>query len=94
MPAKFQLKKADGTVVQANALPQWLAPSKGSSTSAAVDESVYSEPAPSGSTYTWDATGQQYQFNWGTKGFASGYYWRVGVMFDDGNTYYVNLGLR
>jgi hypothetical protein len=51
VPAKFQHKKAVGTVVQANSLPLWLMPAKGSLTTATVDESVYSLPATSGSTF-------------------------------------------
>jgi hypothetical protein len=94
VPTKFQLKRADGTIVQANTLPLWLAPAKGSSTSAPVSESLYSDPAASGSTYAWDPSGQQYQYNWSTKGYASGYYWRIGVQLDDGQIYGVNLGLR
>jgi hypothetical protein len=92
IPAKFQLKRADGTVVQTTTAPQWLAPAKGSATSASVDESVYSELATSGSTYTW--TGSQYQYNWSTKGVSAGFYYRIGVKLDDGQIYYVNIGLR
>jgi hypothetical protein len=94
VPVKFQLRKADGTVVQSSSLPQWLTPAKGSPTTASVDESVYSDPATSGSTYRWDSTGQQYIYNWGTAKNQVGYYWRIGVTFDDGQTYFVNIGLR
>ena len=94
VPAKLQLKKADGTVAQANTDPQWLTPLKGSATSAPVDETVYSDTATSGATYRWDSTAQQYIYNWSTKGTATGYYYRVGVTLDDGQTYYVNIGLR
>jgi hypothetical protein len=93
VPVKFQLMKADGTVVQAVAAPVWLTPVKGSATSAAVDEAVYSATADSGSTYRYDASAQQYIYNWKT-GSAGGNYWRIGVTFDDGQTYYVNIGLR
>jgi len=94
VPAKFQLKKADGTIVQTATAPQWLIPAKGSPTSAAVDENVYTDPASGGSTYRWDTTGQQYIYNWSTKGLAIGYYHRIGVQLDDGQTYYVNIGLK
>ena len=93
VPAKFQLKKADGTVVQAVAAPAWLSPLKGSATSAPVDESVYTASADSGSDYKYDATAQQYSYNWKTPS-AGGNYYRIGVTFDDGQTYYVNIGLR
>ncbi len=92
IPAKFQLKKADGTVVQANSAPLWLTPAKGSATSAAVDEDAYGDTETSGSTYTWN--GSQYQYNWSTKGVTAGFYYRIGVKLDDGQTYYVNIGLR
>jgi hypothetical protein len=94
VPAKLQLKRADGTVVQAASAPRWLTPAKGSPTAATVDESVYADPATSGDAYRWDSTAQQYVYNWGTKGSAVGYYYRVGVALDDGQIYYVSVGLR
>ena len=42
--------------------------------------------------YYWD--GQQYHYNWSTKGFAAGYFWRIGVMLNDGQTYFVYIGLK
>ena len=65
---------------------------KGSATTASVDESVYSTSATTGGTYRAD--GQQWIYNWSTKGLAAGFYYRVGVKLDDGQTYYVNIGLR
>jgi hypothetical protein len=94
VPAKLQLKKADGTIVQALAVPTWLNPVKGSATTAPPDESVYGDAPTSGGAYRYDAGAQQYIYNWGTPKSASGYYWRVGVALDDGQTYYVNIGLR
>ncbi|WP_404383573.1 PxKF domain-containing protein [Knoellia locipacati] len=93
VPAKLQLKKADGTVVQATTAPVWLTPVKGSSMIAPVDESVYSASSDSGTTYRYDATTGQYQYNWKT-GSAGGSYWRVGVKLDDGQTHLVNIGTR
>ena len=92
VPVKFQLKRADGTVVQAAAAPLWITPLKGAKVSDAVDESIYSDPITTGTTYRWD--GDKYIYNWGTDKSQTGYYWRVGVKFDDSQTYYVNLGLR
>ncbi len=54
--------------------------------------SVYSASADSGSTYRYDATAQQYIYNWKTG--TGGSYWRIGVRLDDGQTYFVNVGLR
>jgi hypothetical protein len=92
VPAKFQLKRADGTVVQAVTAPVWLTPAKGGSTSAPVDELLYAAASDSGSVYRYDATAQQYLYNW--KSGTGGFYWRIGVQLDDGQTYWVNLGLR
>ncbi len=92
VPVKFQLKDANGNVVQANSAPEWLTPAKGSATSEPMSETAYSDPATSGSTYRWD--GQQYIYNWGSPKNGNGYYWRVGVKLDDGRMYAVNIGLR
>ncbi len=94
VPAKFQLKDANGNVVQASSAPAWLSPAMGSATSAPVDETASSASATSGSYYKWDSTSQQYVYNWGTAKNQAGYYWRIGVKLDDGQTYYVNIGLR
>ena len=94
VPVKFQLKRADGSIVQANGLPAWLTPAKGASTTAAVDEAAYGDAATSGSTYRWDSSGSQYIYNWGTAKNQANFYWRIGVTLDDGQTYTVNIGLR
>jgi hypothetical protein len=92
VPAKVQVKRLDGSTIQPVTAPVWLTPVKGSGMSAAVDESVYSVPADSGSSFKYDSTAQQWSYNWKTG--AGGNYWRVGVRLDDGETYYVNIGLR
>ncbi len=92
IPVKFQLKDANGVVVQSVSLPVWVTPQRGAATNAVVDESVYTDPASTGNTFRLD--GSQYIYNWSTKGFTAGYYWRIGVRLDDGQTYYVIIGLR
>jgi hypothetical protein len=92
IPMKFQLKTASGQVIPAGSAPNWLTPVKGSSMAAAVNESAYATSGDSGSAYRWD--GSQYSYNWNTSGSQAGSYWRVGVALDDGQTYYVNIGLR
>jgi hypothetical protein len=94
VPVKFQLTDANGNVVQPATAPQWLATQKGSATTQTVDESVFSDPATSGSTYRWDSTAQQYIYNWGTKRVTAGFYYKIGVKFDDGQTYYTYISLR
>ncbi|WP_141775706.1 PxKF domain-containing protein [Phycicoccus sp. SLBN-51] len=92
VPVKFQVKKADGTVVQAAAAPTWLTPVKGGSMSLPVDESTQTVTADSGSTFRYDTTDRQYIYNWKTG--TGGNYWQIGVRLDDGQTYYVNIALR
>ncbi len=94
VPVKFQLKTFDGTVVQAGSPPQWLTPQRGSPTSAPIDEGVYSDPATSGAMFRWDSASEQYIYNWSTKGATVGYYYRISVILDDGQTYTVDVGLR
>jgi hypothetical protein len=91
MPVKLVLKNAAGAVVQPAVAPEWLTPVKGSSMSAPVDESVYSALADSGSAFR--SEGGQWGYNWKTPS-GGGNYWRIGVKLDDGQTYYVNIGLR
>ena len=92
VPVKFQLKDATGKVVQSASAPQWLTPQKGSATNQAVDETVFTEPATSGTLYKWDGT--QYHYNWSTKGVTAGFYYKIGVKLDDGQTYYTYISLR
>lgn len=92
IPVKFQLKDANGVVVQTTGALQWLAPLKGGPTTAAVDESSFTDSATLGTVYYWD--GQQYHYNWSTKGLATGFYYRIGVKLDDGQIFYVYIGLR
>lgn len=90
VPVKFQLKNAAGNVVQSATAPIWLTPVKGVAMSMPVDEAAVTVSADSGSTYRFD-TGQ-YIYNW--KAPAGGNYWQIGVKLDDGQIYYVNIGLR
>lgn len=93
VPAKFQLKNSAGTLVKGVAAASWATPVKGSAMTAPVDETVYPVSADSGSAFKYDATAQQYLYNWKT-GSTGGNYWRIAVTLDDGQTYYVNIGLR
>src|SRR5918999_3755572 len=84
VPAKFELRTADGTVVQPASAPKWITPVRGSRTTAPVDESAYSTFADSGSTYRLD--GGHWQYNWASPKAGAGYYWRIGALLDDGQT--------
>jgi hypothetical protein len=94
VPVKFQLKKANGTVVQANSAPTWLTPVKGNLMTAAVDESAFTTTGDTGTTFRWSSTDQQYIYNWGTSSTQALYYWRIGVKLDDGQAYTTYIGLR
>jgi hypothetical protein len=94
VPVKLQLQTADGTAVQGATAPVFLGAQKGSAMSAAVDETLYTDPSTTGSTFRWDATSQQYIFNWATSKAQAGYWWRIAVALPDGSTQYVVIGLR
>ncbi|MEO5635440.1 MAG: PxKF domain-containing protein [Candidatus Paceibacterota bacterium] len=92
VPVKFQLKKSNGTIIHTGAIPVWLPPQKGTSMSSPVDESIYNDTGTSGTNFKWD--GSQYIYNWSTKGLAAGYWYKISVILDDGNTHSVTVGLR
>jgi hypothetical protein len=89
---KFQLKKSNGTVVQANSAPVWLTPAKGNLMTAPVVESAFTAAGDTGTTFRW--SDQQYIYNWNTSSTQAPYYWRIGVQLDDGQTYSTYIGLR
>jgi hypothetical protein len=93
VPVKVQVVLANGTIVQP-ASAQWISPQKGAATSQPIDETVFSDPASSGSNYVWNATGQFYQYNWGTAKNGAGFYWLIGVKLDDGQVYKQYISLR
>jgi hypothetical protein len=94
VPVKFQLKDAAGNIVQTTTAPVWANPQKGNLTTMSVDESAFTDPADTASTYRWDPTGQQYIFNWGTLKSGAGNFWQIGVKLDDGASYVVDIGLK
>jgi hypothetical protein len=93
VPTKFVLRRADGSPVQAGASPVWLTPAKGSAITAAVDETAYSAAPTTGGVFKYDAASGQYHYNWGTPR-AGGNHYRLGISLDDGQRYFVNIGLR
>jgi hypothetical protein len=93
VPVKFQLKDANGNSVQAATLPVWVTPQNVGTTSAPIDETVYTDQPTSGTTFRWDATGQQYIYNWQTPK-NPGQVWRICARFDDGQQQCVNIGLK
>jgi hypothetical protein len=61
---------------------------------AAVDETLYTGSADSGNLFRWDPTGQQWIYNWSTKGLQAGYWYRIYATLDDGSKQWVDIGLR
>ena len=91
VPVKFQIKLTNGTIVLPTSAA-WVTPQKGGSTGQPVDETVYTDPATSGSTYVLN--GDHHQYNWKTDKSGAGFYWLIGVKLDDGQTYRVYISLR
>ena len=78
--------------MQAAVLPQWVTPLQVGTTTAPVDESLYTDPPTAGTLFRWD--GGQYIYNWQTSKSDVGKVIRIGARLDDGTTVYVNIGLR
>ena len=94
VPVKFQLRDATGALVQARTAPQWLVPARGSLTTSAVNEGSAADAGTTDGTFRWDATSQQYIYNWQTKGLTANYNYRIGVRLDDGQVISVVVGLK
>jgi hypothetical protein len=94
VPVKFQIKDASGVAIQAMTAPLWLSPERGALMTAPIDESTYVDAGTSGISYKWDNIGQQYIYNWNTKAFTAGYWYRISAQLDDGKIYSVIVGLR
>jgi hypothetical protein len=92
VPVKFTLTGPNGQPIQPVSPPVWLTPAKGGPTTLPIDENVYDLPSDSGSTYRY--TNGQWQYNWKTDKAQAGYYWRIGVQLDDGETHLVTIALR
>ena len=91
IPVKYQLKNADGTVVQ-GAAGSWIVPVKGATTFASVTEDGVTAAADSGSQFRWD--GSQWIYNWGTSKSDVNKQFTIGVRLDDGQVYSTLIGLR
>ena len=93
IPVKYQLKKADGTVVQGVA-GSWITPLKGAVTFAPLTDEGTSVAADSGSLFRWDATDRQWIYNWATAKADANKQFTIGVRLDDGQVYSAVIGLR
>ncbi|MGW4210878.1 OmpL47-type beta-barrel domain-containing protein [Lentzea sp. NPDC004789] len=94
VPVKFQLRDGSGAVVAARTAPQWLVPVRGGVLTSSVNETVSTDAPSTDGSFRWDATAQQYIYNWQTKGLTAGYLYRIGAKLEDGQTFYVTVGLK
>lgn len=92
VPVKFQLKDASGNIIQSTTPPQWITPQQGSALADSINETDFTDPTDSGTTYNWD--GDKYYYNRKIKDIPSGYHWLIGARLDDGQIYTVNIGMR
>jgi hypothetical protein len=92
VPAKFQLKDANGAIVQAASLPTFSVSAPQSCSAGAVDESVSTASGDTGTTYRWDSTSQQYIYNYHTSNALAGQCQFIRATLDDGSTHSVYVG--
>jgi hypothetical protein len=91
IPFKFQLKDANGEVVQATNDPLWLVPTSFDYLPTSLPDDY--EFQVSSTTYEWRKNHQTYLYEWNTKGLPDNSIWLVGVRLDDGMTYHVFIAL-
>ncbi|GAB2811195.1 OmpL47-type beta-barrel domain-containing protein [Lentzea nigeriaca] len=94
VPVKFQLRNGTGALVQSRTAPQWVVPVRGGLLTSSVNETVSTDSATTDGAFRWDATAQQYIYNWQTKGLSAGYAYRIGAKLEDGQILYVTVGLK
>jgi hypothetical protein len=92
IPVKFQLKDANGVVVQAAGTVMWTVPIAAGTVSQPVDESTATLIPDTGNAFVWD--GSQYHYNWSTKGLAANSLWYIGWELSDGQKGAVYIGLK
>jgi hypothetical protein len=90
---KFQLKDANGKLVQPATAPLWLTPLKIEGNPPAYFPDDYPFET-TGASYTWRKSQGLYQYDWSTKKYPARTTWLVGVKLDDGKTYYVFVYLK
>ena len=94
MPVKFQLKRADGTVVQATSLPVWLDRRQGRSHDSSGRRGSCTPIRLTVRQHVQVRTASSTIYNWKTDKNQANFYWRIGVQLDDGQIYSINIGLR
>ena len=88
IPIRFQLKRADGTVVTTSAMPVWVTPIRVSA--AGTDLGTGS---PAGTAPSFVVNGKAWMGKWQSKGVAPGIY-RLNIRLDDGSTRSITITLK
>jgi hypothetical protein len=92
VPMKFQLKDADGIIVNSAIVNIFL--SKLNGTVAGTElEAVSISAASTGNQFRYSTDGSQYIFNLSTKLLSTGT-WQVRIALDDGTSKFVNIALK
>jgi hypothetical protein len=91
---KFQLKDANGAVVQAGSLPTFSVSAPQPCAAGSVDETASTVSGDTGTTYRWDGTAQQYSYNDKTSSALSGQCQVIRATLDDGTTHSVQVGFK
>ena len=76
------------------AVARWLTPAWGIAVTASVDETVFDGSAPSGTASRYDAEARQYVDNSSTEKVTTGYSYRGGVQFEDGQADFLTIAPR
>jgi MBG domain-containing protein len=91
---KFQLKDANGVIVQAGSAPTFSVTAPQPCSDGAVDETASTVTADTGTSYRWDSTAQQYIYNDKTTSALSGMCQYIQATLDDGTTQSVYVGYK
>jgi hypothetical protein len=93
IPVKFQLRLPDGSFARDVVARVWLYRLTETIEGTVEEEEVDLGEGDEGNVCRYDAGDEQYVFNLGTKGLATGTY-RLEILLDDGTVHPVNLSLR
>ncbi len=89
---KFSLTDARGNPVRPTTAPIWIEPVQGTPTTLPFEADYTAGGGTSRDKFS--PVGKSWRYAWKTKRNQSGYYWRIGVILDDGETHYAWIVLR
>ena len=86
----FTLLRANGAAAKPAGALRWMKPERGAPLSKPAPKK-WKGTSPTGSAFK--ASGATWRYDWATKKLKPGYWYRIGVLLDDGTTQYVTVGL-